>query len=82
VNQLSRYLTGAFGNVGILLARNPPARPVVQNTIDLHSSTRKVVLCLSDADLDLMVECAGGANRRAVDVIKRSYVHFMRLLPS
>jgi len=82
VNQLSRYLTGAFGNVGILLARNPPARPVVQNTIDLHSSTRKVVLCLSDADLDLMVECAGGTNRRAVDVIKRSYVHFMRLLPS
>lgn len=83
VNQLARYLTGAFGNVGILLTRMPAPRSVLQNTVDLHSSTRKVILCLSDSDLELMFECCLTTSaRRPIDVIKRAYIEFTRMLPS
>jgi hypothetical protein len=83
VNQLARYLTGAFGNVGILLGRKPAPRSVLQNTVDLHSSTKKIILCLSDSDLELMVECHSiSSTRRPMDVIKRAYIEFTRMLPS
>jgi hypothetical protein len=83
VTQLARYLTGAFGSFGILLSRNTAPRSVLQNTVDLHSSTGKIVLCLSDSDLELMVECySSGPARRPIEVVKRAYIHFMRMLPS
>lgn len=81
VNQAARYLSGSFGRFGVILTRRAPSRSMLQNTADLHSSQRKAVVFLTDDDLRTMLECLDNG-RRPIDVLKRSYVYFQRLLPN
>ena len=80
VNQLYRYLDSDFGRVGILVSRKEPPRAVRQNIVDLHSSKRVAVICLTDADLELMLRMLE-ARRRPIDVVKKKYIALMRSLP-
>ena len=80
-NQLHRYLHGEFGNVGLLVTRQPAPKSVTRNLVDLHSARRAMILTLDDRDLGLMVDLLE-AGRRPVDVVKRRYIEFTRLLPS
>ena len=80
VNQLYRYLDSDFGRFGVLVTRNEPPRAVRQNIVDLHSSKRVTIICLTDVDLTLMLRMLE-ARRRPIDVIKKKYVEFMRSLP-
>jgi hypothetical protein len=81
VNQLWRYLDNDdMGRFGILLARTPPPRNVRGNIIDLHSSKRAAVLCLDDADLELMVNLLD-SGRRPIEALRKKHVEFTRTLP-
>lgn len=80
VNQLYRYLDEEFGRFGILVTRNPTPKAVVRNLVDLHSSKRVIILCLDDSDIELMFSLLD-AGMDPVDVIKKRYVEFVRLLP-
>ncbi len=80
VNQLFRYLGNDFGSLGILVTRNPPPRNVRQNIMDLHAAKRIVILTLDDSDLEIMLHLLE-ANRRPVEVLKKKFVEFQRLLP-
>ena len=81
VNQLYRYLDGKeMGSFGVLLARNPPARNVQRNIIDLHSSKRAAIICLDDSDIELMVQLLD-SRRRPVEALRKKYVEFTRRLP-
>jgi hypothetical protein len=81
VNQLYRYLGGEFGNVGVLVTRNPVPKNVQRNIVDLHSGKRAVIVCLDDRDLEQMVSVLE-AHRRPIEVVKKKYVELTRLLPS
>jgi len=80
VNQLYRYMDAEIGRFGFLVTRNPTPQAVLRNTVDLHSSKRCIVLCLSDIDIDLMINVLA-SGRRPVEVLKKKYVEFTRLLP-
>jgi hypothetical protein len=80
VNQLYRYLDGDFGRIGVLVSRAAPPRAVRKNIVDLHSSKRAAIICLTDEDLALMLRMLE-AKRRPIDVIKKKYVEFTRSLP-
>jgi hypothetical protein len=83
VDQLFRYLTPNenFGNLGILVTRNETPSAVRKNIIDLYSSKRCVILCLSDRDLDEMTRLfANGV--AALSHLAQRYAAFMRLLPT
>lgn len=80
-NQLHRYLHGEFGSVGLLVTRQPAPKSVTRNLVNLHSARRAMILTLDDRDLGHMVDLLE-AGRRPVDVVKRRYIEFTRLLPS
>jgi len=80
VDQLYRYMDAEIGRFGFLVTRNPTPQAVLRNTVDLHSSKRCIVLCLSDIDIDLMINMLA-SGRRPVEVLKKKYVEFTRLLP-
>jgi hypothetical protein len=63
-----------------LVSRKEPPRAVRQNIVDLHSSKRVAVICLTDADLELMLRMLE-ARRRPIDVVKKKYIALMRSLP-
>jgi hypothetical protein len=80
VNQLYRYLDDEFGHFGVLVSRNPLPKPVRTNTVDLHSSKRYIILCLDDSDLELMIHSID-SGERPINVLKKRYLEFSRLLP-
>ena len=80
VNQLYRYLDSDFGRFGVLVSRKEPPRSVRQNIVDLHSSKRVAVVCLTDVDLELMLRMLE-ARRQPLDVVKKKYSELMRSLP-
>jgi hypothetical protein len=82
INQLNRYVTQEFGSFGVLVTRNPLPKAVFKNTIDLWSGQRKCLVCLTDADLELMVNLYESKQRDPIDVLKRAYVEFTRSCPS
>jgi len=82
INQLNRYLTDQFGRLGVLVTRNPVPRHIQKNLVDLWSSQRKCILVITDEDLKLMVSVFESKQRMPIEVLKRSYVEFMRKLPS
>jgi len=82
INQLNRYLTGAFGRFGILLTRNPLKSSAFKNTLDLWSGQRRCIVAISDADLELMVNLYEGKQRDPIDVLNMRYVEFTRKCPS
>lgn len=81
VNQLYRYLGAEFGRFGILVTRNRLPRAIRQNTIDLWSGKRVAIIPLTDADLSLMVSLFEQKKRSPIDVLKRSYLDFLRECP-
>ena len=81
INQLNRYLDGAFGRFGVFVTRRALPRAMRQHTIDLWSVPRKCILALNDEDLDLMVKVFETKQRLPIEVLKRSFVEFTRLLP-
>lgn len=82
INQLNRYLNNEFGSFGILFTRNKPPKNVFKNTIDLWSGQRKCILIMDDKDLELMCQVYENKQRKAIDVINKKYVEFIRACPS
>lgn len=81
INQLNRYLSNQFGGFGIFITRNSIPRSMEKNIIDLWSGQRKCIIVLTDRDVDLMVSIFEDRQRLPIDVIKRSYIRFMRKCP-
>ncbi len=81
INQLNRYLDGAFGRFGVFVTRRPLPKAMNKQTIDLWSGSRKCIIPLTDADLDLMVNVFDSKQRLPIEVLKRSFVEFTRQLP-
>lgn len=82
VSQVNRYLNDTFGKFGIIITRNPLPKRIRKNLIDLWSSQRRVILVLTDADLELMVTLFESKQRLPIEVLKRAYIEFMRSCPS
>ncbi|GLU57248.1 hypothetical protein Dfri01_67090 [Dyadobacter frigoris] len=82
VDQVNRYLKDTFGRFAIIFTRNEPPKKVTKNLIDLWSGQRKCILVLTDEDLKLMCQVFESKNRTPIDVIKKRFVEFNRLLPS
>lgn len=82
INQLNRYMTDQFGRFGVLVTRSSPKRPIVRNLVDLWSAQRRCIIVLTDEDIDLMVNLFDSRQRLPVEVLKKKYVEFTRLLPS
>lgn len=82
VDQVNRYLKDTFGRFAIIFTRNEPPKKVIRNLIDLWSGQRKCILVLTDEDLKLMCQVFESKNRTPIDVIKKRFVEFNRLLPS
>jgi hypothetical protein len=81
VNQIYRYLDDEdMGRFGVLFARRPPPRNVLQNIIDLHSSKRAAIICFDDSDVELMIQLLD-SNRLPIEALKKKYVQFTRRLP-
>ena len=81
VNQLHRYLGNEFGQFGVLVTRNRLPRAIRQNTIDLWSGKRTAIVPLTDEDISLMVDLFEQKKRAPLDVLKRSYLTFMKECP-
>lgn len=82
ISQLNRYLSSEFGRLGVLVTRNPLPRAMRRNTIDLWSGQRRCLLPITDEDIALMVDLFEDKKRPPLDVLKRSYIQFIRECPS
>ncbi len=82
INQLNRYLEGAFGGFGVLVTRKPLSKAMFKNTVDLWSGKRRCVIALTDADMEFMVTLFESRQREPLDVLKKKYVEFRRACPS
>jgi len=82
INQLNRYLSEQFGRFGIIITRNQPPRSIHRNTIDLWSGQRRCILILTDQDLKLMCQLYESKQRLPIDVIKRTFIEFLRGCPA
>ncbi|HEY2851217.1 MAG TPA: hypothetical protein VGJ18_00125 [Gemmatimonadaceae bacterium] len=81
INQLNRYLDGAFGRFGVFVTRKELPRAMRQHTIDLWSGPRKCIIALTDEDLSMMVNVFESKQRLPVEILKRAFVTFTRQLP-
>jgi hypothetical protein len=81
INQLHRYLGNEFGKFGVLVTRHRLPRAIRKNTIDLWSGKRVAIIPVVDEDLALMVELFEQKGRPPLDVLKRSYLAFMKECP-
>ena len=82
INQLNRYLNNEFGAFGVLVTRNPFTRAMFNNTVALWSGQRRCIICLTDADLELMVEVFDSKQRQPIEVVKKRYIEFKRACPT
>jgi hypothetical protein len=82
INQVNRYLKDSFGRFAIIFTRNNPPNKIIRNTIDLWSGQRKCILITTDEDLNLMCQVYESKQRNPIEVIKKKYIEFTRLLPS
>lgn len=82
VNQLNRYLAEHFGRFGVFVTRKPLPKPMLRSVIDLWSGQRKCIITVTDDDLEVMVTLFEGKQRPPLDVLKKSYVEFMRKVPA
>ncbi|MBK7809550.1 MAG: hypothetical protein IPJ51_25195 [Saprospiraceae bacterium] len=82
IDQVNRYLKDTFGKFAVIFTRNQPPKKVVKNLIDLWSGQRKCILVLTDEDLKLMCSVFASKNRIPIDVLKKKFIEFNRLLPS
>jgi len=82
IDQVNRYLKDSFGRFAVIFTRNNPPRKVMKNLIDLWSGQRKCILVLTDEDLKLMVNVFESNNRSPIEILKKKFIEFNRLLPS
>lgn len=82
VNQLNRYLNDEFGRFGFFVTRNPLPAKIRKSIIDLWSGQRRLMVTLTDTDLELMVSVFESKQREPYEVLNRAYAEFTRLLPS
>ena len=82
INQLNRYLSDQFGRFGIIITRNQPPKNIYRNTIDLWSGQRRCILILTDQDIKLMCQLYESKQRLPIDVIKRTFIEFLRDCPA
>lgn len=82
ISQLNRYLTDDMGKFGVFVTRNEPSKAMQRNLIDLWSGQRRCILCLTDNDIEQMVEVFESKQRLPLDVLKKKYVEFRRMCPS
>jgi len=82
IDQVNRYLKDTFGRFAVIFTRNQPPKKVIKNLIDLWSGQRKCILVLTDEDLKLMCQVFASKNRTPIEILKRKFVEFNRLLPS
>jgi hypothetical protein len=81
VDQLNRYMTDELGRFGVFVTRHPLKSTMFKRTIDLWSGQRKVIVTLTDADLEQMVEVFDSKQRDPLDVIAKKYAEFRRACP-
>jgi hypothetical protein len=81
VDQVNRYLADELGHFGVFVTRYPLKRAMMQRTIDLWSGQRKVIITLTDTDLEQMVEVFESKQRDPLDVIIKKYAEFRRACP-
>ncbi len=81
VDQLNRYLHDELGRFGVLVTRHPLKKARLKATVDLWSGQRKAIVCLTDADIEQMVEVFDSKQRHPIDILTRSHVQFRRLCP-
>lgn len=82
IDQVNRYLKDTFGKFAVIFTRNEAPKKVVKNLVDLWSGQRKCILVLTDDDLKLMCQVYESKNRTPIEVLKKKFVEFNRLLPS
>ena len=71
INQLNRYLTDEFGAFGVLVTRSAFTKAILRNTVDLWSGQRRCIICLTDDDLEFMVEVFDSKQRDPIEVLKK-----------
>lgn len=81
VDQLNRYLSDDLGKFGVFITRNPLKKATFQRTIDLWSGQRKAVICLTDQDVEQMVEVFVSKQRSPVEVLNKKYAEYRRACP-
>ena len=81
INQLNRYLTNEFGAFGVIVTRNSLTKAMFRNTVALWSGQRRCIICLTDEDLELMVEVFDSKQRQPIEVLKKKYIEFQRACP-
>ncbi len=82
INQLNRYLAPDLSHFGVRLTRNELKKTRLKQTIDLWSAHRKVIIVLSDADIDMMVELFKSHQRLPLDVINKKFYEFRQKCPA
>lgn len=82
IDQVNRYLKDTFGRFAVIFTRNQPPKKVMRNLIDLWSGQRKCILVLTDEDLKLMCQVFESKNRTPIEILKKKFIEFNRLLPS
>ncbi|KEO90474.1 hypothetical protein EH31_10325 [Erythrobacter longus] len=81
VDQVNRYMAEELGRFGVFVTRHPLKAAMFKRTIDLWSGQRKVIVTLTDADLEQMVEVFDSKQRDPLDVIAKKYAEFRRACP-
>lgn len=81
VDQLNRYLKDNLGNFGVFVTRNPLQKARFSSTVDLWSGQRKVIVALTDVDIEQMVEVFDSKQRDPLDVVIKKYAEFRRACP-
>ena len=74
-------MTDELGRFGVFVTRHPLKSAMFKRTIDLWSGQRKVIVTLTDADLEQMVEVFDSKQRDPLDVIAKKYAEFRRACP-
>jgi hypothetical protein len=80
INQIANYLGDPLGRCGIIVTRSPATESNLKKARATYNkgSPRKVVLVLSDADLEIMVEMKRAGTRHPVDHLQRVYRTFVQ----
>ena len=81
VDQLNRYLADELGKFGVFITRYPLKNAEMTRVIDLWSGQRKVIITLTDVDIEQMVELFESKQRDPLDVLVKKYGEFRAKCP-
>jgi hypothetical protein len=77
LNQTATYLGERLGRIGFIVTRNPLQKPQERKAFSIYndSSPRKIILTLSDLDMQIMLEIKGAGNNpmRHIQKLYRSF---------